>query len=94
MKPRYSWDYICIAVEDNTVIGGLYTQRGVLIKDAIRCRMRKPADIKPGDVFEATGASLGNRGEMRNSWLLRLRPDKETKDCLTPIAVEKLSNPS
>lgn len=90
MKPRFSWDYVCIEVDGGSVIGGVYTQHGALIKDATRCRLPKTVQIKPGDVFEVSGLKVSDRGTMRSPKFERLRPDKPAAECLTPIATRKM----
>lgn len=90
MKPRVSWDYVCVEVDHGSAIGGVYTQNGALVKDATRCRIPKGVEIAPGDVFEVTGLKLSDRGTMRSPKFDRLRPDKPASECLTPIAANKL----
>jgi transcriptional regulator with XRE-family HTH domain len=79
MKRRESMDYVCIEMNGDSAIGGLYNKRGKLVECV---SVPRADDLEPGDVFEASGLAVTRRGSLRNPRWERRRPDKPALECV------------
>ena len=82
MKKRVTVDYVMTGYENGSVIGALYNKRGKLI-DKVRVPCPASAAGLPGDVFEASGLAITERGSLRNPRLDRWRENKLARECTT-----------
>ena len=78
MKVRATMDYVCTGSNGDSVIGALYNKRGKLID---KVRVPCPDDARPGQVFEASGLAVTERGSLRNPRWSRWRPTKMAREC-------------
>lgn len=79
MKRRVTVDYVCTGADGDSLIGALYNSRGKLID---RVRVPCPDEARPGQVFEASGLRITERGSLRNPRWERWRPDKLARECV------------
>jgi transcriptional regulator with XRE-family HTH domain len=79
MKKRVTMDYVCTGSDGDSVIGALYNKRGKLI-DLVRVPC--PDEPRPGQVFEASGLAITERGSLRNPRWSRWRDDKLARECV------------
>lgn len=78
MKRRVTMDYVCTDWGDGSVTGALYNKRGKLIdKVSVPC----PEEPLLGQVFEASGLAVTERGSLRNPRFERWRDDKLAREC-------------
>jgi len=78
MKCRTSKDYVCTGSDQGSLIGALYTPGGKLVD---RVRVPCPDPPRVGEVFEASGLAVTDRGSLRNPRWERWRPNKAPEEC-------------
>lgn len=79
MKKRVTVDYVCTGADGDSITGALYNKRGKLIdKVSVPC----PDDARPGQVFEASGLAVTERGSLRNPRWERWRENKLARECV------------
>jgi transcriptional regulator with XRE-family HTH domain len=79
MKKRVTMDYVCTGADGDSIIGALYNKRGKLID---KVRVPCPDEPRPGQVFEASGLAVTERGSLRNPRWERWRSDKLARECV------------
>jgi transcriptional regulator with XRE-family HTH domain len=79
MKKRVTVDYVCTGAEGDSLIGALYNSRGKLID---KVRVPCPDEPRLGQVFEASGLAVTERGSLRNPRWERWRPTKLARECV------------
>lgn len=79
MKKRVTVDYVCTGAEGDSLIGALYNSRGKLID---KVRVPCPDEPRLGQVFEASGLGVTERGSLRNPRWERWRPSKLARECV------------
>lgn len=79
MKRRVTVDYVCTGADGDSLIGASYNSHGKLID---RVRVPCPDEARTGQVFEASGLRITERGSLRNPRWERWRPDKLARECI------------
>ena len=78
MKKRVTMDYVCTGSTGGSVTGALYNKQGKLID---KVRVPCPDEPRLGQVFEASGLAVTERGSLRNPRWERWRDDKPAREC-------------